>query len=66
METEMIINALHADILVNLYRCEVKAGRTTSKQNLNKVKELQSLKEEKDETYMVKSQAKRLLQIPTD
>lgn len=61
----MIINALHTDILINLYRNELKVGREMQKANNLQIKELQSLKEEKDETYMVKSQAKRLLQIPT-
>jgi len=51
----MIINALHTDILINLYRCELKVGREMQKANNLQIKELQGLKEEKDETYMVKS-----------
>lgn len=32
--TNLIINALHADLLINIYRCELKAGRETQKSQI--------------------------------
>jgi len=30
-ETDMLINALHADLLINIFRCELKLGRSYNK-----------------------------------
>lgn len=55
-ETDMIINALHADLLINIFRCELKLGRSYNKAATQKSKDVKSTRQESQ--YMTKSQVK--------
>lgn len=55
-ETEMLINALHADLLINIFRCELKLGRHYSKVATQKSKDVKATRSEN--MYMTKSQVK--------
>lgn len=58
----MLINALHADLLINIFRCELKLGRLFSKVATQKSKDVKATRSEN--MYMTKSQAKRIKNIP--
>ncbi|EAR94374.2 hypothetical protein TTHERM_00049190 (macronuclear) [Tetrahymena thermophila SB210] len=61
-ETEMLINALHADIIINIFRCELKLGRQQFKVATQKSKDVKATRQENK--YMTKSQAQRINNIP--
>jgi hypothetical protein len=52
-ETELIVNALHADLLINIFRCELKLGRHYSKISIQKSKDVKATRTEN--MYMTKS-----------
>lgn len=56
----MVINAMHADILINLFRCMMKDGRQMHTKEFIKNKTMQSMKEDKSEIYMTKTIASKL------
>lgn len=68
-ETEMLIHALHADILACLFRCELLAGHRLRGAQHQKNSQLKTEKEAmagslSAQMLMTKTQAQRIAQLP--
>lgn len=52
-ELELIVNSLHSELLANLIRCELKAGKTLAKKNKVKVNTIKNMEKTGDPNSLI-------------